>query len=308
MNNLLLKNVLVLFVISLIAFQSCNKDTSLTEQEQIDPTEQKILNFKEKMKKGDKSGETMTIEDAVWNIEAALNYTHGYHETAEVILIDSIFVPINISENEDVVFSDVIAAYNQIENGLINILGDNNMSIADIEFIQNSDKSGESTLKMTTIVKGVIPNLLNFGETDYWKPFWGGKCGAYEGQYTDRSALTEIPRKANLLRAYPVNGYITDISTVDFFPYDNYDYQDYLFYQSGHNNVVPFEQACLNPTEMNYWLAKIKLLASDYTPTGKEIVGYNMDWAGYDVVDGPWYYTHTGHISYGIFHSGSPIH
>jgi hypothetical protein len=296
-----LKTLFIMMLTLSIIFTACNKNTSLTEEKQIDPTEQKILDFKEKMNSGDKSGETMTVEEAVWNIEATLNYTYNDFEATEFISVDTVRVPINISASGEINFNDVVAAYIELENNLTNFVGEYSLCLADVEIIESANKSEGDELTMTTVVNSKFSLPFTFGTTDYWKAFWGGKCGAYSG-YTDRNARTELSRKANYTRSYPANGYITDINTVEFVPYENPDYQDYLFYQSGDNNIIPFEQECLNPDELNYWLVQFKQLAIDYRPDDKEIAGYYMNWTGYNIPDESYYYTHFAEISYGIFH------
>jgi hypothetical protein len=303
-----MKNFKKLFTVMLvlsIIFTACNKDTSLTEQNQIDPTEQKILDFKEKMNIGDKSGETMTVEEAVWNIEAALNYTYNDFEGAELITIESVSIPVNVSESGEIEFSDVVEAYNILENSMIGIVGENSMSMTDIEFIVNEEKSGETELEMTTIVKGGIPNLYTFGSTDYWHAIWEvGKCGAYSGQQVGKDAATQIEYKANLVRSAPVNGYITDVAWSPWYSGFESPYNQYLFYAGGSgDNLI---NTCLEPAEMNYWLNQLKSLANDYKPTGKEITGYEAFGDGYNSVGGGWGTAHFARISYGIFHYGSP--
>ena len=112
-----MKNIIRLFTFMLtvsIIFTACNKDTSLTEEvKNIDPTEQKILNFKEQMKSGDKSGETMSMDSAVWYIEAALNYTYCMYtpndpEISDVFQ-DTLIYNLS-SKSNDILFRLVIAA------------------------------------------------------------------------------------------------------------------------------------------------------------------------------------------------------
>jgi len=235
-----------------------------------------------------------------------LNYTYNDFEATEFISVDTVRIPINISETGEISFDDVVDAYIDLENNLTNFVGEYYLCLADVEIVESANKSGGDELKMTTVVNSKFPLPFSFGPTDYWKSFWGGKCGAYSG-YTDRNARTELSRKANYSLSYPANGYITDIYTVQFFPEYGNNYQDYLFYQSGNNNIIPFEQECLNPDELNFWLGKFKQLAGDYKPVDKEIAGYYMNWTGYNIPDGPYYYTHMGEISYGVFHyDGQP--
>ncbi len=285
-----------MFVISMI-FAACNKDTSLTKVKNIDPTEQKILDFKEKMKKGEKSGETMSIEDAVWNIEAALNYTHCNAKVSEVIGIDSVFVTINITNNQ-INFSDIIVAYDQLNADLVNVIGENTMRLANIELVENSNKSTEQTMKLVVVKAPIVgpPPITYigvFGDTDYWHAFWSGKCGDYSGQ-TDKSAITQIPYKANLIKSVHMgSGYYTNVDelyfTGDFYP-------DYFFWTSEAN-------PCLTPDEMNQWLTGLKDFAKldNIKPIGKELITYDLV---YDAVTGKsGWRGHSPVLTYGIWHS-----
>jgi hypothetical protein len=53
-----MKKIIILSAIFtlLLTFNACKKENAVIEPQSIDLTEQKILNFKEKMKSGDKSG------------------------------------------------------------------------------------------------------------------------------------------------------------------------------------------------------------------------------------------------------------
>ncbi len=293
-----MKNFKKLFTFMLaisIVFTACNKDTSLTEVKNIDPTEQKILNFKEKMKIGDKSGETMTVEDAVWNIEAALNYTYCNSEISEVIGVDSVFVTVDVTENGELNFNDVINAYDQLNLGLINVIGNNTMRLADVEFIETSNKSGEKQLKLVVVeTKRPTAFLTTFGPTDYWKPMWeDGKCDTYEGQGVGNDAKTMIQKKINLLRFY---GYFTDVQTILIHEGLSQEY----FWQG-------YDTDCLNPTEMNYWLSKGKECAEFNKPAGKNLISAQYYWDGITGGKSTWY-LHFAEFNYGILHSITPIY
>jgi hypothetical protein len=294
-------------LITCILFTACTKDEAITEETILDPTEQKILDFKAKLESPEKSNETMTVEEAVWNIEAALNYSYNDLNANAFISYNLIRIPIQLSDNGEIEFDEITSTYFELESLLTGFIGENSLSLADIEFIENKNKSDEGELKMTTIVKGSIPNLQDFGSTDYWKAIWEeGKCGEYTGQEVGKDAATQLMYKANLTRSAPIDGYITDIETIyDFcglYPWD----EDYLFHAYGSGNTI--QNSCIEPNEMNYWLNQLKQLANNNAPLNKEIVGYFVTGNWFAVPDEGWGIGHYADISYGTFHSGSPQH
>ena len=212
-----MKNIIRIFTFMLaisIIFTACNKDTSLTEVEKnIDPTEQKILDFKAKMQNPNKSGETMSIDSAVWYIEAALNYTHC-DTASSVIGIDSAFVSVNVSDDGSINFNDVVVAYNQMNDKLTIIVGENSMRLADIEFVNNSDKSGQEELKLTVVETKAIP-LPNqyYTITDNWYagPWNGVPSGNCSGSVTTRDLTDEVEKWVTYKRAVLANVYYTDV-------------------------------------------------------------------------------------------------
>jgi hypothetical protein len=257
-----------------------------------DPTEQKILAFKAKLDNPEKTGETMSIDSAVWYIEAALNYTHCHISASEIIDKDTIIAVIPATEDGTINFSDISSSFSSFSSIIEN--EQNDVLFADI-FISDTNKSEGLEIVMVYAEKGEVPNLADFGQTDYWYAGWEeGKCGAYEGQMVGKDATTQLAYKANLTREYPSNGYITDIHTEEF----NGIVNELLWSQSANN--VP----CLEPAEMNYWLNALKQLANENTPAGENVVGYSMEMEG---ILGKTVYFHIAYISYGIFHYGSPI-
>lgn len=256
-------------------FASCTKNESdlAAVQKTADPTEERILNFKHKMIQNLKSSESLSLDSAVWYLEAALNYSYCEIDSAEIVNIDSIFIKVPVSADGTINFSNVVEAYNQLNSGLINIFDqtpgeDINMQFTDISVKETNDKSNEITLKLTTVLteKDGITNYTNFGDTDYWYPCCEqGKCGQYWGEQLGKDATTQLEYKANLERAYPHNGYITDI---DYDYYFGLDFPDYFW--QGYSND------CLSPDDMNHWLTQLKDFAHQHKPAGRVIVNYNV--------------------------------
>ena len=293
------KNLILLLILTLvITFSSCKKDKSLTEVKTIDPTEQKILNFKEQMKKTNKSDETMSIEDAVWNIEAALNYTYCYtkedlnRSSLNTIKIDS--SKINYENNNgDILLSDVQIIYNDLQNDIITSFNELDAEVkyydlVDVSYINNTFK-----VYYTFVLNKVI------GQDKDWI-YWF-------------SAPSMIYKEANKYVSYPAigSGYYTDVDIFVNLPPNNFatttnPYGDYLiFYQECSYNSP---QYVIGDWEMNYYyhhaddaLAE----ARNNIPTGYTFKSWSMD-------SMEWYYSfydvhhrvHYINVYYGILHAG----
>jgi len=107
-------------------FIACNKEndvlpTGSEEQNQQmsdADVEKKILNFKEQLtlKSG---GEAMLVEEVVWNVEAALNYTYcvvfeGEEIVTNTTMLDSAFISVNPTEGT-LTMAQIQEAYTTIE-------------------------------------------------------------------------------------------------------------------------------------------------------------------------------------------------
>ena len=287
-----------------IIYTACDKDTSLTEERiQIDNTEQKILNFKSKLESGNKSGEVLDIDSAVWYIEAALNYTYCEIDTSDVINIDSSFYQILDIENNRINFSEIVCIYNEFVNYLTttinNTVGTNKkMLVTDIEFIENENINNSGNLKLTTIITGNPEGEVsfNFGETDFWHPVEGdGKCFIYEGQYIGKDASTRLELFINksIYKPYGQYSYATDL-IITTGSSSNY-------YWSG------YRDDCLNPEDMNYWLQKGKDFAYllNISIPDHSIINHDYFWYYYGSND---FYSHKDEMTFGIWRDARTIH
>jgi len=269
MKNNIIRMLTIMLAISIV-FTACNKDTSLTKQ----------------MQNPNKSNETMSIDSAVWYIEAALNYTYCEITSSEIIGVDSVFITVNVNDENEINFNDLTSAFNEFETSLLNALGDNNLRLADIELVESSEKGGGITLKTSIIINpiSIDPSSFNFYSNAYWYPVLEqGKCGEYEGE-------KKINSKVNY---YLPAGYATDVESIYAGMYNN-TYPDYFW--SGPSDD------CLNPDEMNYWLEKGREVADILKPSSKEFISCNYY---YDGVGGTksttWY--HMADFSFAIWHA-----
>jgi len=278
-------------------------------QKTADPTEERILNFKHKMIQNLKSSETLSLDSAVWYLEAALNYSYDEPSTAEIIKIDSVFINVPISENGTISFEDVTTAYNELDGGVNTIFNetagtDLDLQVADVSLKENTDT--EATLQLTVAISDKLPNITSFGNDAYWHAgFLEGKCGIYEGQFVGRDATTELTRVANNSKAIPAqHGYFTNIVTTYYGGYEVGN-EEYFFSAIG-LLPAPDKTPCIQPNEMNHWLNQLKIFANIKKPANKMLITYRV------ILDFPtcseceyWYLYHGAELSYGIWHSNT---
>ena len=184
-----LVGILVIFV-TLITFSSCNKEAEL-ETTTNDKVLERILDFKEKVETPNqqKSGEVVSVEEAVWLVEAALNYSYCMTELSDSLLnkfvVDSLLLEINIS-NGKIFYNDVINSYIEISYEITNILNGYNASLKKITLADVGYDLDNSLIKVYFIIgtKEVEEKstkwFVGFNTTDYWYWGWGlGKAPPY---------------------------------------------------------------------------------------------------------------------------------
>jgi len=195
-------------------FASCTKNESdlAAVQKTEDPTSQKILAFKAKVESGDKSAETMSLDSAVWYVEAALNFTYCIvsEENAEAgadeIYQDSVFFK-SEDNNGTISIENVGLAFLSIQHQMLEKLNDVNSTIkfftaADVELKDGFFKTiFEIHYKISNNKYGgiVIPEYYDI--TDNWE--WGNKLGNCTHTILNHDAVDEIKRCAK--SQIPVN-------------------------------------------------------------------------------------------------------
>jgi hypothetical protein len=114
----------------LVAAVSCKKEQTTTDMAQGEATLARIMNFKQqvdyyKANPAVKEGETVTIDEAVWNIEALFNLTYAYPElsyghtvTADTVL----YLP--LQSDNTVLLTDLTVFYGQMYEVISDIYHD----------------------------------------------------------------------------------------------------------------------------------------------------------------------------------------
>ncbi|NCA76053.1 MAG: hypothetical protein EOM90_06925 [Alphaproteobacteria bacterium] len=226
----------------------------------------------------------------------------------DVVHVDSSVISITLSENNTISVSDMATAYQQMVDSISQhyylITGDKGLIFVDLEVV--STQNGQVTIKITDLVTATsYTPSYQFGTTDYW--FWGwagGKCDG-SGQNVGQDAADKLAQHANWSVPVLAQCFYTDISETGWL-YPNssistnsnpYGYGAYLVYQHSGNGSG---NDCLSPDVMNYYLDCLKIIGSNFKPSGKEIIKYLCQ-DDFTVLDAPAYYhCHKANIRYGV--------
>jgi len=190
--NVFLKILSVLFL-SLVLF-SCNKENELKPEATNDDAAvlQRILDFKADVTNPSnlKTGEFVSVEDAVWLVEAALNYDYYIQpkeDAYENMLTDSLFVPFESTENK-ILYSEVINLYTNLSCDLNNKLSafdfaKKSIGMVDVEFINNTFKTYYFVDYTESATKSTCTECYDIYQNWYWGKGLGtanGNCIGYD--------------------------------------------------------------------------------------------------------------------------------
>lgn len=323
MKSILKQSMIVIF--SVLLFFNCSKDEIKTvetaaevetanssnlplfnqmqsNEKEAEKVRTKIRQFRERLKTVadgnalDKNGGTLTIEDAIWNIEAVLNATYAAADMPFeklAIQTSNIVIPTEngyISDME--AFNAVTAAsaklaehYNAITSTYKHPI------VIDVEL--EATANDEITISMKSIITEEPPtttitpvggcNIFN-NTNDYW--YWGwdqGRCnGLSGGQGLD--AADVLATQLNARIPDPVNTlYFTNVTTTTL-DYSNYpnpnditpnnDYRDYLMFQC-HLNTEP-QYGCLSPDDMRFYYCSMYDVINQEVPVGKSFISIDL--------------------------------
>ncbi|MCK9618703.1 MAG: hypothetical protein M0R21_12815 [Lentimicrobiaceae bacterium] len=280
----LIKLTLISIALLGLVIASCTKEGNNTETRQSATdrkVERQILAFKQKLNSNLKTGETMTVDSAVWYMEGLLNYdkANNYHNFKNLIFKkDTLQLPTNNNNSMSMIqISSVYDAYEAfIENEMALLDTTYGVDLVDISVLGSILKDGTITMVMTfsTGVNGSI-NYTLFGVTDFW--YWGwnlGKCGAYIGQNIGTDAADKLQQKFNNpIMAPIVYGWNSDVVMIEAdpiqYPDINNQYGDYMIFETSGIGEEPTEEPCLDYNELNYYLSKFDYIKNYNKPSNK---------------------------------------
>ena len=239
----ILKASIILAGAFIIAF-SCTKENEISKTSKENnitgqeisaadkQTQQKILDFKERVKSNEKDGGEISAGEALWCIEAALNYTFCMDAGPAVDPeTDTNTIQFTLNDNGQIEFTDVAIAYITVAGNMANRQAqledeEREFKIVDVEDITTSAQLNAGTIVMKiSAVTGVMSGdgngsargqLYTFGPDDNW--YYGGGMGMYPSGYEGWDAARLFSNVMNYgepmpdplsLPAYP--GYFTDV-------------------------------------------------------------------------------------------------
>ncbi len=270
-------------IIAAVIFSRCKKSTEdLTidknenqkcyQSEEDQRLEERILAFRD----GDENARTtgqLDVEEAIWLIEATLNYTYGDNNPnylgrkrdSITLDLDTLDI-VNASSLYPVVLSELSKGF------YADYFDSKKLTLVDLQLVTNGTKNDPEVL-IVYYESGdceTTSDTAVFGDTDWW--YYGfemGKCNGYNDTtfIMDAAKMLQDKLQIKISADIPItspcpNGqiYYTNITTdyelaqEHINPNDtvpNSNYYDFLFYYS--HTQIANHHTCLSPDEMNWY-------------------------------------------------------
>lgn len=289
-------HLIIVSALAIAAFSTgCTKtyDTAIDALKQGEATLARIMDFKQQMdfykaNPAIKDGETMTLDEAIWNIEALFNLTYAYPElsyghtvTADTVL----YLP--VGSNNTVLLTDLTAFYEQMYAVVRDLyqaieLDNKQFLILDVEA---GERNGSlQAIGMHTVQGSLRGEQPEPGTPQQWEPFeegspwyYGEDLGRLDGTfYGEMDAADTLSRmlNANLVQKAP-GGFTYIYTNVIMKELYNWDHVEY-----SHNSYPGCGPYCefykVNPSatdylldtdQMNFHYFGERYLATDYLRT-----------------------------------------
>jgi len=327
----------ILIVILLFLMTNCKKDQHVGVQNQkvsISDEDLKlsriIENFKEKGKSHLKDDERMSVDSALWYLEATANYTYGDgSREIEEMTTDSSIIRLQ-KINDSIELNEVYTKYELMIDSIrqyYQSISESEKQLIAVNVEPISITSTELTCKVKyTFATGNFPTIeCNFNSSDGWEPFGalyniGGICsGPNTGQYPDKDAASEIQRKIMLCKGVPIgNCYYDPVIELEIHGsewsdpnymggLDSINYTSHYVYYNLEG--YPGYEDCIPPDDCNYYLNGTKHViytSENASNPGLRPDGYSFillrDFIGDVCVCIPGWTEHWGYVQYGVLH------
>lgn len=263
----------LMVVLSTFVIAGCNKneDTADDALKQGEATLARIMDFKQqvdyyKANPAIKDGETMTLDEAIWDIEALFNLTYAYPElsyghtvTADTVL----YLPVGAGNT--VLLTDLTVFYGQMYDVVRGIyqgieLDNKQFLILDVE--AGALNGGQQAIKLHSVqgsVKGTQPPLpeppgIEYGPFEPCEDWFYGQNGGMRNHVLEgiMDAADTISGMLNaLLIPVAPNGY-DYIYTHQLLKTPS---QNYTFHHGNYPNLGPYCEFYIeNPTDDEKWM------------------------------------------------------
>ncbi len=256
-----------------LMLSACKKDKEMPTNNGFNPhddkaVEARIKSFNQSLQQ--KQGEPMTVSDATWNIEAALNYNYCRTDLQQGLTSqDSIFFEMPVSDGT-VSFSNVSEAYNQAVAKIQTLLKGENLHLVVIDV---------KPLQTEGIFKAKIFFMASKDITNESKDVLFTNAASQISYY--------------IATHMPAGYYYTDVEHFPVLPYWyqaginpnwNGQYINYYYYRMFNNyTYFPAFHQYLNQDELNFYTQGTITLLNTYTtqggprPVGKMLSSCNIE-------------------------------
>jgi len=311
------KIVLSLFVIGLI--YGCKKDQitpnpttsnqvganeeTANRNPEMSEIENNILDFEELMDSDEGGDATMSVEDAVWNLEALANYAHRTGQEYNMIEKKTETITLEKNDNE-IKIADIRTEYLRINEMLGSVEGGKFLVVLDVNIEEETES--EVTFNIISNLGGNRIFNQQFSESWNWG-FGAYKCG-YTGPWLNIDAADIITSRLPI--SISMNQIVTSVVSTGFltnmqaqplanpFGYDNGP----LFAAHGTGTgVVP--TICLTPAMLAHYESGVIALAEDLRPTGNITILHYLESTN-SLSQTQWDALHLADITYATVTSG----
>ncbi len=304
----------------MVGIYSCKKDQAkpdglINNESEMMKRSRKVVTlineFKEDMNSDLKSGGSISLDSAVWNMEATLNYDYADPDSASALFITrkSVYT-LDIDANEFSSLTDVQIVYDAMEDTLEMQFLDLINTVKIIVICDVSIDSTDANMAYLTLTNGFgldLPTQYEpFDEDDDW--IWGtltdtlsGKCDSTMIGLSDGS--NELQWRLNnplLVAPEPIYGY-TDVVINEAEGDEYFEDGNYRLYWDETGNA----DSCLTNERLTYYLWESDDIIHSYIANGGERPA-GKDFIRVEIIDtmiaptGASWFMHYYYISYGI--------
>jgi hypothetical protein len=288
--------MLALTGISVVIINACSKSETgveankgyqytefMPDQGQVIPL---ITQFNESFqarKQGLKSGEDFPLNEALWMLEAGVNYEFRSEKDSIVnVEYDTVFMNAGLIEDETgnylVTGDDLMTAYEYLLASTNEILSmgeePKQLLLADVAIKEVADD--QVIFGMTTGIGIELPRMCEVKPNDYWyAASCFGQCGEYQGQNYGLDAsnrINELLNARHCMKLGCANGgtlFFTSIDTLVL--YEGNGPNGFLFWSGD-------AMECLDPNDIEYWWAIAEDGIEENKPVGKVFIDVNYTW------------------------------
>jgi hypothetical protein len=251
--------------------------TEMTDKE----VELKIRGFISKAESNVKSIEELSTEDAIWNIEAALNYTFCINKV-ELIVEYTETIDFNITDNNgNINFNEVANVFNNLKIKTTQ-LKSKAKYISVINVDEENGKVFYTISKENTIEKYTGSQYQIYGD---WK--WGEELGECNGNNVGSDALLQIRSKIALYKLiFPYGTYWTDILTKALISTEHHNDNDDIWDDNLRDYLLFFRQAdlpnfstCISNSDVNWYKNNTwSIMNSISSNIGRQPICWSHNW------------------------------